>query len=189
MSQSYSELNNSLTTCLEQYDIYNFLISGLIHIQLLMNELYPFEYITSITINNYQYLDTLIPLNNLNHLEILNLDYCNLDNCDMNLSLENLVSISINNCNLKTLPLCIVNSYWIKEIHAENNNITNISNKIVRLPFLHILNLIGNNINVMYLPPILYSYYKIGLEPEKIDFIKDRKLLIAIEKKDIIIFS
>ncbi len=170
-------------------DIYNFLISRLFHIQLLMNELYPFEYITSITINNYQHLDTLIPLNNLNHLEILNLDYCNLEQCDMRIILPELLSIRMNNCHLKSLPYFLTNSFWIKEIYAENNNIKNISSQFMGLPNLHILNLIGNNIYIMFLPPMVYSYYKIGLKPEVIDFVKDKKKLIAILQEDRIIFS
>lgn len=182
-------LNNYLNNYM-----FNVLTSRLFDIQSLMNCLYQFRYVTHLTINHYPYINNFKLFHNLVFLEVLNLDYCDLSKSDFasddkNICLDQLLSLSINNCELIKLPLCIINSYWIKAIHAENNNISNISNKIVRLPFLHILNLIGNNINVMYLPSIVYSYYIIGLKHEEIDFIKDRKLLIAIEKKDRIIFS
>jgi Leucine-rich repeat (LRR) protein len=187
----YNSYNDNDVTKIEQYQetIYNFFTSRLFDIQSLMNGLYQFRYITELIINNNQHLDTLTPLNNLNHLEILNLDYCNLAHCDMRLILPELLSIRMNNCHLKSLPYFLTNSFWIKEIYAENNTIKNINYQFMGLPNLHILNLIGNNIYIMFLPPMVYSYYKIGLKPEVIDFIKDRKKLIAIEQEDRIIFS
>jgi hypothetical protein len=61
------------------------------------------------------------------NLEILNLDYCNLAHCDMRLILPELLSIRMNNCHLKSLPYFLTNSFWIKEIYAENNTIKNIN--------------------------------------------------------------
>jgi hypothetical protein len=123
-------------------------------------------------------------------IEFLNLNHSLFDEDAFNtLQLTNLLSLHVNHCKLKTLPHNLLNNYWIKEIHAEYNAITSINNKFIALPNLHILNVIGNNINIYYLSSYAYSFYRIGLQEELLDFIKAQKKLIAIRESDRIIIS
>ena len=148
----------------------------------------PYKYITYLTFNHINLNLQIHLLNFMEFIEFLNLNYSTFDEDVFNtLQLPNLLFLHVNHCKLKKIPNNLLDIYWIKEIHAECNAITSISNKFMTLPNLHILNLIGNNINIYYLSSYVYSFYTIGLQEEILDFIKERKKLIAIRESDRII--
>jgi hypothetical protein len=145
---------------------------------------YLFNWITVLVINNYSCCELEFILY-LVHLEVLKLDNCDLEKVNMeNWDFPMLDIVSLNNCNLASAPIFVLKSYWIIEIHLENNRIKGISNKFVRFYRLHILNLIGNNLITFLLSPIVYSYYWIGIKYEPIDFIRKKKLIITINESE-----
>jgi hypothetical protein len=149
-----------------------------------LKDTYIFNWITELVINNYS-SNKLESIRHLEHLEVLRLDNCDLDKVNMETwDFPMLDIVSLNNCNLATAPTFILKSYWIIEIHLENNRLKGISNKFVRFYRLHILNLIGNNLISFLLSPMVYSYYWIGIKYEPIDFIRKKKLIITLNESE-----
>jgi len=153
-----------------------------------------FAYITHLELKNYN-SSTKIKLPKLPYLVVLKLEnlyiknmsgpeigtkiISNIDDIPQYPRLE---IIQLNKCNLTSIPKFILQLKKIKEIHLENNFIYRISNDVLDLHKLHILNLIGNNIHPLQLSVLIFDTYCIGLQPVYCDFVKNKTLFILLNE-------
>lgn len=98
-----------------------------------LNEKLQFKIITTIVLENVNdgNIYNLQVLNSLDTIKCMN---CNIKDDSMNdWFFPNLKLLVLNNCGLYVMPIFIMKSKHIVELHLENNKIMNISNEILKL--------------------------------------------------------